>query len=344
MKEFLDRVFQLESLAIIGMEKNVGKTTALNYIIAGARDCEVLGLTSIGVDGEAEDIVTGTDKPTIYVHKGTLLATARNPLLSSDITKEILHTTGIQTPMGEIVIFRALSDGFVELMGPSFNAYLRLVISKLRELGCSTVIVDGALNRSSSADPSITEGVLLATGAALSCDMAAVVARTVHKLRLLSIPEETDKEVLQSLQKALNTSKVVFVKGNDLETSKEPTALGAEGVIKEGLNFGATAVAIKGVVGDRLIEQLLRQVDRPEEKTIFVEDGTKLFVNSDNYERLLRKGFRVRALNPIKVIAISVNPYSSDGYSMDSHKLCQQLYQETRLPIIDVVSNIGVGL
>jgi len=344
MKEFLDRVFQLESLAIIGMEKNVGKTTALNYIIAGAKANAVLGLTSIGVDGETEDIVTGTEKPAIYVHRGTLLATAKNPLLSSDITKEILYTTGIQTPMGEVVIFRALSDGYVELMGPSINAYLRVVIRKLRELGCSTVIVDGALNRSSSADPSISEGVLLATGAALSSDRAAVVARTAHKLRLLSIPYETDKEVLHLLQKALDTSRIIFIKASVLEASKEPTVLGAEVAIIEALNNGASGVAIKGVVGDRLIQQLLRQVQKPEEKTIYVEDGTKLFINSENYERLLRKGFKVRALNPIRVIAISVNPYSPEGFSIDSKRLCQELYEETRLPIVDVVSCIGVGL
>ena len=87
------------STAIIGMDKNVGKTTVLNYILGKTKDINVLGLTSIGRDGESIDRVTHTPKPRIYVKKGIILATAKQCMFQSDITKEILESTDIKTPM-----------------------------------------------------------------------------------------------------------------------------------------------------------------------------------------------------------------------------------------------------
>ena len=54
MHNIINDIAKYKSISIIGNYKNVGKTTTLNYIIDGARDNIVLGLTSIGVDGEEE--------------------------------------------------------------------------------------------------------------------------------------------------------------------------------------------------------------------------------------------------------------------------------------------------
>lgn len=54
-------------VSIIGMEKNVGKTTVLNQLIEDIGTKKIVGLTSIGRDGEDTDVVTNTHKPRIYV-------------------------------------------------------------------------------------------------------------------------------------------------------------------------------------------------------------------------------------------------------------------------------------
>ena len=75
------------TLCLAGMCKNAGKTTALNALIRGAKARGVsLALTSIGRDGEREDLVTGTNKPPIYMTGGTLFATARGLLPKCDVT------------------------------------------------------------------------------------------------------------------------------------------------------------------------------------------------------------------------------------------------------------------
>ena len=70
----------LKTLSIVGMCKNAGKTTVLNRLLSLKANGEVWGLTSIGRDGESTDVVTGTEKPGIFVPQGTLIATAKDML------------------------------------------------------------------------------------------------------------------------------------------------------------------------------------------------------------------------------------------------------------------------
>ena len=122
--ELVRQLRQVQSISIVGMCKNAGKTTMLNWLLAHTGRQQVLGLTSIGRDGESTDVVTGTEKPSIFVPAGTLIATAKDMLRLGDVTQEILVTTGIPTPL---IIMRARSDGYVQLAGPSITAQLKEV-------------------------------------------------------------------------------------------------------------------------------------------------------------------------------------------------------------------------
>ena len=116
------------SLAIIGMGKNAGKTTVLNHLIRACQEGgldRTLAVTSIGRDGEEEDLVTGGIKPRIFLNKGHLLATASDSLAACDAVLEILAMTGIHTATGEIVLARTASHGYVELAGPSLASDIR---------------------------------------------------------------------------------------------------------------------------------------------------------------------------------------------------------------------------
>lgn len=178
------------SLSIIGMGKNAGKTTVLNRLIGLMwDDPRVLALTSIGRDGESTDIVTGTEKPGIWVREGTLIATAVDMLRLGDVTPEILDTTGVYTPVGEVVILRALSDGHVQLAGPSIGEQLTAVAQQLYAHGTDIVLMDGAISRRSLAAPAVSEATILCAGASYSPDMEKVVADTAYACALLMLPQ-----------------------------------------------------------------------------------------------------------------------------------------------------------
>ena len=124
------------------MDKNVGKTTVLNYLINKTEGSVILVLTSIGRDGESTDRVTYTPKPLVFIQKGTLVATTKHCLMNSDITKEILESTNIKTPMGNIIIARSKSDGYIDLACPSTTTQMKYIVDKLYMFGAEKKFVD----------------------------------------------------------------------------------------------------------------------------------------------------------------------------------------------------------
>ena len=148
--ELLQLLNGVQTMSIVGMCKNAGKTTMLNWMLHHDRLQGTLGLTSIG---ESTDVVTGTEKPGIFVREGTLIATAKDMLRLGDTTLEIMETTGIPTPLGEVVIFRARSDGNVQLAGPSITTQLKEVSRLFFEMGAASLWVHGPWRRGSFSAP-----------------------------------------------------------------------------------------------------------------------------------------------------------------------------------------------
>ena len=284
------------TLCLAGMCKNAGKTTALNALIQGAGTRGVsLALTSIGRDGEREDLVTGTNKPPIYLTGGTLFATARGLLPKCDATGEILDMTGIHTPLGEVAILRALSDGFVELAGPSMRDQIVSLTEQLKGFGAQKVLIDGALFRRSLCDPEAAEGVILSTGASYGPDMDSygpdmekTAADTAFVAELLTLPTSGPWPQLAGCR---------FARGEALFDE-----------LTEALEGPGDILYATGAFTDAMALTLLRRKALP--KQVAVEDGTRLLLSRENYEKLRARGvsFRVRRQNAL--VAVTVNPFS----------------------------------
>ena len=85
------------SLAAQAMAKNAGKTTAMNFLIEEAMDEGIrLGITSIGRDGESQDLVTGTEKPKIYLDQDTIVTVPTQLYELADAGLEILKKTNFK--------------------------------------------------------------------------------------------------------------------------------------------------------------------------------------------------------------------------------------------------------
>ena len=189
MKHLIDHLAPYHTISIIGMGKNVGKTTTLNHLIRefekqGAR----LALTSIGRDGEEIDVVTQTRKPRIFVPVGTIVITTEKLFTRCDITAEILRVTDIGTPLGRVVVIRACSDGFVQLGGPSIVAQMADLLLELQAFGVDKTIIDGAISRKSLASPTLTQATVLCSGAGVASSMNEVIDQTRHAVNLFMLP------------------------------------------------------------------------------------------------------------------------------------------------------------
>lgn len=333
-----DLVKVYSSVSIIGMDKNSGKTTTLDYLIKKSWNEKVLGLTSIGRDGEIEDRVTGTSKPRIYVRRGTLIGTSLQCLINCDITKEIIETTGINTAMGEVVIIKALSDGYVELSGPSISTYMKIITKELHRLGADTVFVDGAISRKSFGNPYISDALILATGASLGKNIKDVVSMTCDTVELLSLEALEDNEIIDLSLNIISSCKIGLIyKDKSIKKLDVATALDSSKLIIHELKSKPQYVVIKGIISDKLIDNIVKATDYFNETTFIVEDSTRLFLKHDTYSKFIKMGGKIKAIKEINLLAVTSNPTSPYGYSFKSEEFLSLLRERLRIPVFDVI-------
>ena len=300
LKESIERT---KTLSIIGMCKNAGKTTVLNWLLRQSRN-RVLGLTSIGRDGESVDVVTGTDKPGIFVPEGTLIATAKDMLPLSDITQEIVYTTGIPTPLGEVILVRAKSAGSVQLAGPSITSQLKTVSERFFSLGAEQVIIDGALGRKSLGARAVADSVILCTGASYDMRMEKVVADTANIFRIMNlrkahaVPEESDRPLADLLK----------------ETGE---------------------ALIPGALTDTMVVPLLKSGALKNARLV-VKDPSKVLLSPDTLDKFAVRGVVLETVAHAETLCVTINPVSAYGWRFDADAFLRAMQAAVNVPVINV--------
>ncbi|MEG1887880.1 MAG: hypothetical protein RR491_00010 [Lachnospiraceae bacterium] len=337
-----DLVNDNRSLSLAGMCKNAGKTTVLNRIIRELDKTKCrMGLTSIGRDGEASDIVTGTLKPGIFVREGTILATAAGLLPFCDTTKEILDTSGIHTPMGEVVVVRALSDGNVQLAGPSTNTQLIQVSGIFNRYGVDKIIIDGAISRKSLCSTKVAQSVILCSGASYDKNIDRVVADTEFFSELLSLKAFKyggligDNEVEGRQENFHNRYRLMDPQGNGIPC----TAAGLLENLSDKTHENWKYCYLKGAVTDLVIKPLLMSNLKLEDKVFIAGDSSKILLCNDVYSKMKIKGASMEVLSKTDLLAVTINPFSAYGNHFDKDLFMEKISEKITCPIFNVMED-----
>lgn len=328
---FVNDILKHRSLSIVGLEKNTGKTVCLNYILHRLNELGVsVGVTSIGVDGEQVDAVFATAKPEIVLYEGTRFITSEQHYMKRQVVSVLEHVDSRRTSLGPLVTARVLVPGKVLLSGAATTAALREQMQMLDSMGCNISIVDGALSRLSLASPTVTEAMILATGAAVSANVKQLIAKTRFQYNLICLDE-----VAPSLRDNLSTIESGIWA---LDDENQAHDLGIASVFlidrSEGdiLRFGKR-LFVAGAVSDRLLKTLSAKGGGI---TLIARDFTKLFLTPETYNAYVRAGNRLMVLQRSKLIAITLNPTSPQGFLLDSKSTCAALSDALQTPVYDV--------
>jgi len=315
-------------LALVGLAKNTGKTETLTAILAEhAAAGTPVGVTSIGRDGEAHDVIDARiEKPRLNLVEGTLLATTGELLRASGVAHERLQQTGVRTPLGEVVLARLNEAGTVEVAGPGAAADVRAVSDAMIELGAEQVLIDGAIDRRAASSPSVSDGLLMATGAVLSEDIEQVVARTVDAVDLVRLPgagagAPGGESVALERRLVLNA---------------EPAEIAA----LLSAHPRAGTFVVDGALSERFLEGLLaaRRERAGRELTIVVGDPTKVFLSRRGPRWYARQGLAVEVLSTIELMAITVNPVAPQSHRFDSLQMRELIGEAVAdVPVLDVL-------
>ena len=332
----LDAVKKHKVISIIGLSKNVSKTTSLNHVIKLLKDKHTIGITSIGRDGEPYDAITQLPKPKIIVENGTIFATAEDSLKNSDIKNELMKTTDFTTPLGTINIYKALSKGYVELAGPSMNKQLKDLCNDMRKIGCDVIFIDGAFDRRSFATPLISDATILSTGASVSRSMEKVVDLTSHICDLFTLDTIKDEKIRKISKKILLDAPVGVINADySYRKLHISTALGASKLIFDQLTKDSKYLVIKGAITDSILNESLVK-NKIKKITIITTDPTKLFISKQVYYKFIKKEGILKVLDRINLIAITVNHTSPLGYEFENNKFLRLLRERINIPIFNL--------
>jgi hypothetical protein len=299
----------VRSLAVIGLVKNAGKTTVVNALRANS--AHLFGLTSLGLDGEKVDHLTGLAKPSIAPPPGTLVATTRGSLDRSHYALEILEELPFHTPLGRVIIGRAGDDGQVEVSGPTTLAELRVTVERLQAHGAEQVLVDGAINRLGSASPRVSDGVVVATGGMVGDTLDEVLETTVATLDLLTLPEVSAETRALAGAAPLDSARAVAVDGDGHARPLELDTVIGEGVTvaREVERLDARTLFVGGALTRDFVEDFTRVLPPRRTLRVVVRDATVLVLPPMTVSLFARRGIALEVLRPLRVLALTANPF-----------------------------------
>lgn len=321
------------SVGIVGLAKNTGKTECLNYILRHVKDAgRRVALTSIGIDGESLDQVSQTPKPEIKVYEDMVFVTSEKHYREKRLIAEVMDISTEQTSLGRLVTARAVSPGKVLLSGPAKAESARRLIEGMRRHSVDTTIVDGALSRLSIGSPTVTDAMILATGAALSCNIPQLTRMTKYVYDRIRLPQVAPD--LAERLAPIESGVWAVDKDGEVRDLDIPSIFMAAGHKERLFQYGNT-LYVAGVVSDNFM-RFLRQQKNAAELTLVIRDFTKMFATMEAYYAYLKKGGRVKVLHSSKLLAVCVNPLAPNGYRLDSDELREAIQTSLGVPAYDV--------
>lgn len=335
MWPFIDDILKYDSLSIIGLEKNTGKTETLKYVLDRLPiDKKRIVVTSIGIDGETTDQVTLTQKPEIVLREGMFFGTSEMHYRQRRLVSELIDVSDVTTSLGRVVTAKALTGGKILLSGPASTVGLRQWMADMRRFDIDLVVIDGALSRMSSASPAVSQSMILATGAAYSANLPTLVQKTAFVVDLINLPL-TDGEDIRRL---LPLEKGVWWTDGDGQLHE---LNGLTSLAKE-IRFDGMEQCRQLYVAGALVDGFLEKVRKNKnlrQTEIVVRDFTKIFVTPLQFRTFLKSGGSIHVLQKSQLLAITVNPTSPSGYVLDSDMLCGKLTEVTGIPAYDLLKD-----
>lgn len=335
--DFFDRLVSEvpKTISIIGLAKNVGKTTTLNYLLERAKlntDIKI-GISSTGWDGETYDSITGKAKPKIILHEGTFAATTEECLTRSSSNYKVIETTLLPTSLGKVVIIEVTGTGRFEIAGPSTLSELAEIKNKLLLLGANLVLFDGAINRKASSSKFISDRIIISSGMNAGYNIEEVKINTNVILSLYSLPlfpeqVEITKDYGKMYIKGLNDNKFTQAdKSSDLTE------------ILSGEKSQSYLIYVPGSFTDLTAEKIINIKSNVD---ILIDDPSSFFLTPQVWGRLNRQNKKIYLKDKAELVCVTLNPVSSSGYAVESSVFIEAMSDICKdFDTWDVVSGIG---
>jgi hypothetical protein len=344
----------ISSVSLIGLAKNVGKTTTTNHLLEtllaeNLYRANELALTSLGLDGEAVDALTGLPKPRYVPQAGLMIATTVELLHQAEnegVRVERLLQLPARTALGPVVLARILQPGRVIIAGPTLLRDLRDALDKLQEFGSRLGIVDGAINRLGAASPKITDACIVCTGASAGATPELVARRTADVLLRLTTQQTQWKDTYKTHDPQARLLKFDVDRTATIYSGPAEPTSEAGWIVTHMGTMEKPVYILHGALTEELARTLLAHLSTRSSYShgeLIVEDATRIFCHSVVLKRLSERGLEVRVAHSMRILALTINPNTLE-YICTPQRLLDALIKELPPqypPIIDVISGLS---
>lgn len=306
-------------VGIAGLAKNTGKTTTVSVILEQARVNNVsTAITSIGLDGEEADQVTGLPKPKLFAHAGVFVITAEPCLKYSTAILDSWEPLDIATPIGPLVIGRVKEPGTVLLAGPNKRSSLKATAKVAAKKGVKLLLADGALNR--MAPLAGSDLFVLATGAARTPHIPTLSAETKAVVSILKTKAMDRRSIEDNILEFIDgpNKDLTFVANRKGFFPLPFGSLLSSAMVDEMPDCGNCpfdVLYVPGVLSVAAWERLLAKTKEGEAGDIIIANPVNFLLGGDIFplyrciEEWRSKGGGISVVLPLPLCAVTVNPF-----------------------------------
>lgn len=265
-----------------------------------------------------------------------LIATAIDCLDECTFNYVLHEKTKIFTALGEIVVVEATNTGLALVAGPSRKSEMIKLVKTLKKYNPINIFIDGALFRKSIAGTTVSDAMILSTGASYNEDINIVVKDTKTLVDQLNLPIFKGRfyDLLLGIKfnALINTRKSMFRLGSLWDDNNKD-------VIKEEINEEIRYLYLKGALTDTVIHQLVDIRHKIKKLTIILKDPTHIICDYGNFALLKKMNVDVKVLNQIELLFISYNPHSPIYEDFNDQQFYKLLEENIDVECINVLKD-----
>jgi hypothetical protein len=325
-----------QTIALVGISKNSGKTTLLNSILHEfpAHDW---GVFSTGSDGEEKDRLFKTPKPQVQIPANALFCCDAQSL---DLCGSKIQLLRSETYTGrKLYLAKAMTPLATQITGPSSVSEQMKMVKLMRFLGARKILIDGSLDRKSIALEDAVDALILLIGASFG-KIDEIISEIQRLLRLTSIPVSVHKKDLT--QSFDHVDQILISRGDVWYKSGLKSLINHEKALMDLLDEDVRAVYIPTSFTDAIYDKLEHDLLKIRPDLVFRHPEC-IKLSADRLNMLFNKQ-SVSCLIPFKVKAFALN--STAVASTEIHadefraRIRQRFPQQT---FIDTMELIDAG-
>ena len=325
----------MKIVAVVGLSKNAGKTTFLNWYLkrcsASGTQYPVAGVTTTGRDGEDIDLVTNDKKPSVSLPRDVYFTSFEHVYSENSTSVEGVAKLPFRVIGKSLWLYKTLDCIDTEIVGPATLKEQEELIDVFRDLGCSTVLIDGSLDRRSICLSEKITDVVLVVGAA---------AGNINEIReqVLGIKYQASVPTTP-YQLQLGGELIAYCLNGDIVETDIKTIYGNEDEICRLLKEKADWIYFPGAITGSSWQKLKKGFLAFTGGIVFNHPLNIRVDLKDLSSFIAAKRLYSRMSFPLSMIA--VNSYSPYNEHIDAEVLQQEIKKVfTNIKVIDVTGNI----